>query len=108
MTSPWHKPMHDWDILDVERAIGMEDRPKRGRIERRLTNSQLKALAWLPADGSWTIQSPGRLSAAINSLTLFHKDLAEAEWGDFGPRGGRCLRLRLTRQGVELRLDRGI
>jgi hypothetical protein len=76
--------------------------------DRRLTGPQHKAIAWLPADGSWTVQSPGRLSAAINSLTLFHKDLAEEQWGDFGPRGGRCRRLRLTPKGVELRKERGL
>lgn len=69
----------------------------------RFTDPQRRAIMWLPADGSWTIESPGRIAPGINSLALFHKDLAQEEWGEFGPRGGRCFRYRLTDAGVTVR-----
>lgn len=68
-------------------------------MKNEFTDSQRRALDWLPSDGSWRTQ-PGRLSAALNSLALSHKGLVQYEWGDFGPRGGRMLRWRLTSVGV--------
>jgi hypothetical protein len=68
-------------------------------VDRRYTAAQLKAFAWLPSDGSWR-DSPGRFVSALSSLSLSSGlKLAESEWGDFGPRGGRILRWRLTPHG---------
>jgi hypothetical protein len=69
---------------------------------RRFTPAHRTALEWLPGDGSWA-RKPGRLSAAINSLGLYHKDLIDIELGDFGPRGGREFRYRLTPAGRQER-----
>jgi DNA-binding PadR family transcriptional regulator len=66
------------------------------------TAAQKRALEWLPADGSWRI-NPGRLSAALNSLAL--RGVVKSEW-DFGPRGGRVLRWRLTETGMMLQAER--
>ena len=60
---------------------------------RRFTPAQRRALEWLPADGSWR-HGAGRLTAALNSLSIYHRDLCEGEWVDAGPRGGRVLRFR--------------
>ena len=68
-----------------------------------LTDAQKWAIRWLPADGSWTIKSPGSRSSALGSLTLFRKDIAEAEFGNFGARGGKCVRRRLTAEGMLVR-----
>ena len=70
----------------------------------RFTTAQRNALDWLPADGSWRIK-PGKLAAALNSLSLSHRGLVECEWGDFGPRGGRELRWRLTSHGVAVKSE---
>ena len=65
----------------------------------RLTLPQIRALRWLPADGSWTY--PGRAnSAAVNSLCLYCGDLVESEWGAFGKRGKSMRRYRLTKAGM--------
>lgn len=66
------------------------------------TDAQIRALLWLPKDGAWK-RKPGRMSASLNSLKLRHDKLAEFEWGDFGPQGGREIRWRLTDAGVEAR-----
>jgi len=65
-----------------------------------MTEAQLRAVAWL--DASWKIR-PGRLVAALNSLSLFYPGHVEAQWGDFGPRGGREQRWRLTDVGMALK-----
>lgn len=62
-------------------------------MARRLTGPQQRALEWLPADGAWRTDA-GRLVAALTSLCVYHKDLAEGEWADCGPRGARKLRFR--------------
>ncbi len=54
----------------------------------------------LPRDGSWTTER-GKLSAAIDSLCLYHPDLARSEWADCGPRGGRKMRTKLTDVGLD-------
>lgn len=68
----------------------------------RLTDAQKRARDWLPADGSWKT-NPGRLTAALNSLSMAWQGCVECEWGDFGLRGGRVLRWRLNERGVEVR-----
>ena len=75
------------------------------RYVTSFTDAQQRALEWLPSDGSWRI-NPGRLSAALNSLSLHHRGLIVSEWGDFGPRGGRALRWRLTSAGVSAKHPR--
>lgn len=65
------------------------------------TAAQLRALDFLPVDGGWTLLS-GNIGRAINSLYLSHARLIETQWGDFGKRGGRALRVRLT-QGIEVK-----
>jgi hypothetical protein len=69
------------------------------------TNAQKRALEWLPADGSWRI-NPGRLRAALSSLARQHRGVVKSEFGDFGPRGGRVLRWRLTETGMMLQAER--
>ena len=66
----------------------------------KLTSARQRALAWLPADGTWKT-NPGRLSVALNSLSLGWPGCVEAQWGPFGPRGGNEQRWRLTPKGVE-------
>ncbi len=68
-----------------------------------LTSAQLRALCWLPDDGTWFIKPPGTVTPGIDSLYLSRHDLCEVEWGDFGPYGGRCRRVRLTEAGVLMR-----
>ena len=67
----------------------------------KLTEPQQRAVDWLPKDGSWRAK-PGRLVAALNSFCLFHRSFGQMEIGDFGPRGGRCWRYRLTPAGVAM------
>jgi hypothetical protein len=66
------------------------------------TQAQVKAFEWLPSDGSWRLR-PGKMASALNSLWLSHEKLVESEWGDFGPRGGREVRWRLTKAGVNMK-----
>lgn len=68
----------------------------------RFTKAQLKALEWLPGDGSWATQ-PGRTERAIHSLILYFPTLAECEFGNFGLRGGSMMRYRLTPRGAEIK-----
>jgi len=65
----------------------------------RLTPAQERALLFLPADGSWTTKPLGRMAPAAASLALYHKDLVDYEFGDFG-------RWRLTARGVKAALER--
>ncbi len=71
----------------------------------RFTGPQLRALEWLPPDGSWVVKPPQAISRGIDSLHLYYKPLCDVEFGDFGPRGGRCRRARLTPDGVAKRSD---
>jgi hypothetical protein len=64
-----------------------------------LTAAQQKAINWLPNDGAWRTK-PGRLTAALNSLSL--RGLCEGEWANCGPRGGMERRWRLSIAGIEL------
>jgi hypothetical protein len=71
----------------------------------KFTEAQLRAFDWLPSDGAWRVK-PGRLIQSLNSLSLrggIRMKLIESEWGDFGPRGGRELRWRLTETGVAVK-----
>jgi hypothetical protein len=72
----------------------------------RLTAAQLLALMWLPADGSWRTMQ-GKAVKGLNSLRFYHPEMVDGEWGDFGPRGGRKLRGRLTDAGVAEQARRG-
>lgn len=67
----------------------------------KLTAAQKRARDWLPQDGSWRIH-PGRLVAALNSLSLAWAGCVEMQRGPFGPRGGHVDRWRLTAKGVEV------
>lgn len=64
----------------------------------RLTPAQRRALDWLPSDGDWRM-NPGRRDG-IESLSCYFHRWVEVEYGDFGPRGGRKRRIRLTPAGV--------
>jgi hypothetical protein len=70
----------------------------------RFTAAQLRALEWLPADGSWRTK-PGRLRSALASLIMYHRNLAEEQL-DVGPRGGICWRFRLKAEGIQERARR--
>jgi hypothetical protein len=63
-----------------------------------LTHSQRRAIMSLPRYGSWTTER-GKMSAAIDSLCLYHRDLAVSEWADWCPSGGRKMRTRLANAG---------
>lgn len=67
-----------------------------------MTDAQARALEWLPADGSWR-SKPGRLMAAIDSLSLLRPRLVESESGSMGPRGGWISRYKLTQEGFKRR-----
>jgi hypothetical protein len=71
--------------------------------DRTFTTSQLRALRWLPADGAWRRKPDRSIAAALNSLCLYHGDIAEGETGTFGDRGGWVSRFRLTGAGIDER-----
>lgn len=71
---------------------------------RRITEAQRKALAWLPADGSMKTK-PGKVSTALESLRLSHRGIVDKSYGDYGPRGGRMVGYRLTESGKAMRLQ---
>jgi len=64
-----------------------------------MTDAQKLALEWLPKDGAWRV-SPGRLSAALGSLSMYHSGCVKMEWAPCGPRGGMLQRWRLTDAGI--------
>lgn len=68
-------------------------------MTRPYTAAQLRAMQWLPSDGSWRMK-PGKTTSALNSLSIGFGKLVESEWGDFGPCGGLELRWRLTEAGI--------
>lgn len=70
--------------------------------ERRFTEKQIEAMLFLPADGS-PVTKVGGMSAGLYSLEMRHRDLIKIEFGEFGPRGGRCARYQLTSAGIEAR-----
>ena len=61
---------------------------------KTLTAAQQRALDWLPKDGSWKTD-PGRLVAAINSLSVAWPGGLKVEWAHCGLRGGLKMRWRL-------------
>lgn len=63
-----------------------------------LTAAQRKGLLALPRDGSRLLNGHG-LAKALDSLCLYHPELAISEFGNFGPRGGRYRAVRLTETG---------
>jgi hypothetical protein len=62
------------------------------------TKAQIKAMQWLAMEvgAGWKIGG-GKLTAALSSAALY--GYVEREHGDFGPRGGRVLRWRLSDKG---------
>jgi len=70
--------------------------------EYALTEAQMRALSWLPADGSWRTK-PGRLVAALNSLSLGVSGSVAMRQGNFGPRGGYEQKWCLTDAGRTMR-----
>jgi DNA-binding PadR family transcriptional regulator len=68
----------------------------------RLTEAQRRAIEWIPADGSWKAK-PGKLTAALSSLSMAWPGGVQCEWAKSGPRGGTEHRWRLTEKGVEIR-----
>ena len=58
-----------------------------------LTGPQKRAFEWLT--GTW-VRLDRSVSAAVESLCFYHKDLAETRNGPYGPRGGWCRQARLT------------
>ena len=69
---------------------------------RKLTDAQKRARDWIPADGSWRAD-PGRLFAALSSLSMAWPGCVESDWAGCCPRGGRKNRWRLTVRGVEIK-----
>ena len=69
---------------------------------RTLTPAQMEALEWLPANGSAKAK-PGRLSQAIQSLSLSFQGHVTSFGGPYGPRGGWQWMYHLTQQGQEMR-----
>lgn len=74
--------------------------------DRKLTLPQVRALAWLPGDGSWRVKPRRGFNEAIASLCYYHPDIVEHECGNYGPSGGWCWRYRLTAAGVEIKKQR--
>lgn len=69
---------------------------------RTLTPAQMQALEWLPANGSAKAK-PGRLSQAVQSLSLAFQGHVTEFAGPYGPRGGWQMQYHLTPQGQEMR-----
>lgn len=65
----------------------------------RLTEPQLRALLWLPADGAWSGRLAREISPAIDSLAYYQRGLIEVQHGPHGPRGGYMRVTRLTIAG---------
>lgn len=72
-----------------------------GTTERRFTEPQRKALLWL-TPGQSCGDAPRSVSAALNSLKLYHGDLVTAGWATT-PRGRTYLAFTLTEMGVAAR-----
>lgn len=68
-----------------------------------LTPAQTRALIFLSDNGAKLTNAPRAYSAALSSLALYHPDLVEHAWGEFGPRGARKLAYWLTPAGIALR-----
>ena len=68
---------------------------------RTLTDNQRKALNWL-VPGQSCGDAPRSVSAALQSLALYHRNLVTAEWKKT-PRGREYLAYTLTEEGVAAR-----
>ena len=75
------------------------------------TAAQLRALEWLPSDGSWR-DAPGKLSQGLDSLWLMfytkhgESKFCEYEFGrKYGTNGGEGRRWRLTDAGMEAKKE---
>lgn len=66
--------------------------------DRRLTESQRKALLWLSPE-AWCGGAGREVSAALGSLCLFHPELVTKSW-EVTERGHRHLRYKLTDLGI--------
>ena len=70
----------------------------------KFTKPQLRALEWLPSDGSWRDKT-GIMSAALDSLhRLNYRSPSYVDWEfgrKFGANGGEGRRWRLTQYGIE-------
>lgn len=78
-------------------------------LERRkaaagFTAPQLRALEWLPAEGSKRA-SNGGVSSALNSLALYHHALVSTAFEPFGPRGSFKRTWWLTEAGIKARAE---
>lgn len=71
----------------------------------RFTRAQLKALRWLPDDGSWITHPNRAMASALDSLGLYHQGVMESERGKFGVKGGECRRVRLTQDGIRMKAE---
>ena len=69
---------------------------------RGMTPARIKAVEWLSSDGAWK-PNPGRLMAALNSLSLAWPNCVEMRWGLFGPRGGNVQQWRLNEMGIAMK-----
>ena len=70
--------------------------------DRPLTDAQARALLWLPADGAWT-RAPRPVCDGCDSLSRYHRALAERRQGLFGARGGWITEYHLTDAGIAAR-----
>ena len=75
----------------------------------KFTKPQLRALEWLPSDGSWRDKS-GIMTASLDSLhRLNYRGLppyVEWEFGrKFGTSGGEGRRWRLTHYGIQAKRE---
>jgi hypothetical protein len=70
--------------------------------EYALTDAKMRALKWLPADGSWG-RKPGKIHSALRGLKQSFRDHLEMRVGPLGPRGGTEIQWRLTEAGRVMR-----
>lgn len=71
---------------------------------KNLTDNQKKAMFWL-VPGQICSDAPRAVSAALNSLRLYHPDIVLCEWKET-PRGRRFLAYELTEAGIAERATR--
>ena len=78
----------------------------------KFTKPQLRALEWLPSDGSWRDKS-GIMTASLDSLHRLnwrdrHRSPSYVDWEfgrKFGTNGGEGRRWRLTQYGIEAKRE---
>ena len=69
------------------------------------TTAQRRALLWLPANGSWVTRPfPRKISGAVDSLCIYHRDLVETDYAGMAvcltPPGIEAARKELERTQV--------